>query len=132
MNLIRANQGGPTFWPKCIGCGQFVQAGEGSDAFADLDGEPFVAFYCGMCARALDGEHTLERVTAYLAREVAWELRGDGRECDRTRVYDVTDAAVIIMARRADMELARRRAAEVVCACENNGDYCRACQERGR
>lgn len=71
-------------------------------------------------ARLEDPEYALMRVTDYLAGEVAYAMKVSRAGCacalcarKRQHIYDLTDAAVIIMARRADMELERRRAAEV-------------------
>lgn len=87
-----------------------------------------------------DPESVLARVTKYLAGEVArLQLEGerfsehapDCRLCAsrKRRIFDYTDAAVIVMARRADMALARQRGKEARCTCENNGDLCSHCQE---
>lgn len=113
MNLAKTL--GTRFHVRCVGCGtSYVPAGEGTDTYADLDGEPFIAYYCGMCARIADPEYALTRVTDYLTGEVARAMRGldpavGPQRNRRQRIYDATDAAVIITARRADMALERQR-----------------------
>lgn len=68
--------------------------------------------------RMADPEYALTRVTDYLAGEVAVEmemLRGAHPyyvPAIRQRIYDATDAALIIMAKRSDMQLERQRKAE--------------------
>ena len=67
--------------------------------------------------RMADPEYALTRVTDYLTGEVARAMRGldpavGPQRNRRQRIYDATDAAVIIMARRADMALERQRKAE--------------------
>ena len=72
-------------------------------------------------ARLSNPEYALTRVTDYLAGEVAHMEIERGlcwlascRLCAQLerRIYDATDAALIIMARRNDMILARSRKAE--------------------
>lgn len=54
---------GPTFWVRCRKCGRKAQGGKATErgagwaAFADLDGEPFVDYYCADCVNLRkDGE----------------------------------------------------------------------------
>ena len=49
---VPANESNPTIKVLCKGCGRWVLAQE---AVADLDGEPFKAYYCAPCTPAIPG-----------------------------------------------------------------------------
>ena len=54
MNLQPINPPAPAFTCHCVACGGRVLS---TDALADLDGRPFVDYYCRACAVPTGSNH---------------------------------------------------------------------------
>ena len=72
MRLRKVYQDEPRFYVTCIRCQRFI-----SPKFADLEGEPFKAYYCGDCAATMHDLETVGTEELEAAAEILDKLTAD-------------------------------------------------------